>query len=281
MEAFTRREVLAAAAGLGAQMPAREPLRLGLTPVFLDNDLLLLRGLQHYLEAQTGLPCRLIKRRSYQEITVLLLAGRLDAAWICGYPYVQFQDRLDLVAVPSWRGAPLYRSYLIVPADSPARGLEDLRGTIHAFSDPDSNSGYLVTTALLLRRGERPGSFFRHVFFTYGHRNVVRAVARRLADGGSVDGYVFEMLREREPDLARGCRVLRRSRRFGFPPIACRRGEAQRPAVRALARALFTMADDAGGREVLAMLGLDGFVPATPALYAAIAANARLLAETG
>jgi len=74
--AWTRRGLLATAAGLAATAGAREPLRLGLTPVFLDNDLILLRRLQAHLEARTGWPCRLVKRRSYQEITVLLLAGR-------------------------------------------------------------------------------------------------------------------------------------------------------------------------------------------------------------
>ena len=43
----------------------------------------------------------------------MLLAGQIDAAWICGYPYVRHRDDFALLAVPIWRGQPLYQSYLI------------------------------------------------------------------------------------------------------------------------------------------------------------------------
>ncbi|GBD43200.1 hypothetical protein HRbin40_00668 [bacterium HR40] len=260
-------------------MGAERPLRFGLTPVFVDDDEALLAAFSRYLGEATGLPVEFVKRRSYQEITVLLLAGRLDVAWICGYPYVQFRDRLALVAVPLWQGSPLYRSYVVVGAESPARTFEDLRGTIHAFSDPDSNSGYLVTASLLRRRGEDPGRFFRHVFFTYGHRNVIRAVGRGLADGGSVDGYVFEVLRRIDPSLVDACRVLRRSELFGFPPVACRVEAEKDEVVVALRDALLAMPSHPTGRFVLELLGLDGFTVSGPELFDGIAANARLLAR--
>ncbi len=265
---------------LGGRAAAREPLRLGLTPVFLDSDLALLRALEAYLGRATGFAPELVKRRTYQEITALLLAGRLDAAWICGYPFVEHADRLALVAVPLHRGSPLYRSYLIVPADSGAERLEDLRGTTHAFSDPASNSGYLVTRHRLLLDGERPETFFARSFFTFGHRNVIRAVAAGLADGGSVDGYVWEVMARREPAIAGATRVLEASEWFGFPPIAALAAQRRSPAVEALARALVAMPQDPLGREILAVLDLDGFVPGEPILYAGIAAmRERLRAE--
>jgi ABC transporter, phosphonate, periplasmic substrate-binding protein len=78
------------------------------------------------------------------------------------------------VAVPVWNGKPLYQSYLIVRSDAQAETLADLAGTVHAFSDPDSNSGYLVTRAALAEMGTSPTKFFRQFFYTYGHRNVIR-----------------------------------------------------------------------------------------------------------
>jgi phosphonate transport system substrate-binding protein len=78
--------------------------RFGLTPVFLSNDLELLGHLRAYLEAKLGGPVELVSRRTYQEITALLVSGQVHAAWICGYPYVQFRDKLELVATPSWQG---------------------------------------------------------------------------------------------------------------------------------------------------------------------------------
>lgn len=124
-----------------------------------------------------GREIELVQRRTYQEITGLLLERSVDAAWLCGYPYLQHADLLDLVAAPVWRGGPRYQSYLIVGAEDGAEALSDLQGGTHAFSDPDSNSGYLVTATDLRRMGEQVEGFFSRSIFTFGHRNVVRAVA--------------------------------------------------------------------------------------------------------
>src|SRR3954454_1892239 len=100
---------------LNLRASATTPLVFGLTPVFLSNDIDLLANLNAYLNKATGCEVQLIQRRTYEEITSLLVSGQLNAAWICGYPFVQYRDQLSLVAVPVWRGKPLYRSYLIAP----------------------------------------------------------------------------------------------------------------------------------------------------------------------
>lgn len=245
----------------------------GLTPVMLTSDLDLLDALRRYLEGSTGLRVRLVTRRTYQEITALLLSGQLDAAWICGYPYIRYAERLSLVAVPVWRGRPLYQSYLIVGGDRRISGVEDLAGDTHAFSDPDSNSGFLVTQALLADKGHDPRTFFKRSFFTYGHRNVVRAVASGLAESGSVDGYVWEVIAEVEPEMAARTRILRRSEWLGFPPVATSRSMADSEVVSALRQSFVRMPDDDLGRLVLRDLRLDGFTPGSPSIFDSIAAK--------
>jgi phosphonate transport system substrate-binding protein len=271
----------AVALASGRARAAEPPLRFGLTPVFLTSDLELLSALEGYLSRRLGRPVQLVQRRTYQEITALLLSGQLEAAWICGYPFVQYRDRLGLVAVPVWRGQPLYESYLIVGHERVAATLEDLEGDVHAFSDPDSNSGYLVTRALLAERGSGPDTFFRKHFFTYGHRNVVRAVASGLAGSGSVDGYVWEVMAELEPGLTGQTRILRRSEPLGFPPIASARSLIGSPAVRDLQVALLDMPADPQGAEVLRLLRLDGFVAGDGALFDGIAAKVALVRDLG
>ena len=201
-----------AGAGLALAQPA---LNFGLTPVFLTNDLELLTKLEAYLAQKTGREITLVQRRTYEEITGLLLSGQLAAAWICGYPFVQYQDRLSLVAVPVWRGQPLYQSYLIARKGRDAHDIDDLKGDTHAFSDPNSNSGYLVTAALLAERKLKADQFFQKTFFTYGHRNVVRAVASGLAQSGSVDGYVWEVMASMEPDLTGSTEIVAKSELLG------------------------------------------------------------------
>ena len=277
---FSRRSLLvgAAAALIAPRYASAErPITFGLTPVFLDSDVQLLARLEEYLRRFFNRPVQLVKRRTYQEITALLVSNQLDAAWICGFPYVQFADQLSLVAVPLYRSEPFYQSYLIAHRDHPATRDEDLRGSIHAFSDPDSNSGFLVTRHWLAVQGESPQTFFRKSFFTYGHRNVVRAVSSGLAHSGSVDGYIWDVLAEIEPRLVADTRVVHRSEKLGFPPIACARSAAQSPITQNLQRALIAMPNDPLGRSVLSELRLDGFVQPNPAWFAGIADKYRFV----
>jgi phosphonate transport system substrate-binding protein len=281
MIAIPRRGFLSgAAASLIAPMPiarASTPLSFGLTPVFLESDIALLDNLQSYLSRALDRPVSLVKRRTYQEMTALLLSGELDAAWICGFPFVQHPDKLALVAVPLYRHQPLYQSYMIVPVDRAVSTWQELRGDIHAFSDPDSNSGYLVTTALLAENHLTPQSFFGTTFFTYGHRNVIRAVAAGLAGSGSVDGYIWDVMSDREPELVSKTRVLRRSELLGFPPIACLRSNHESAGIAQLANALVRTPEDEQGRRLLSMLQLDGFAVEPDSLFDDIAAKFALI----
>lgn len=265
---------LAARAGLAVGAGV---LRFGLTPVFLSNDLELLSKLKSYLSRRTGREVQLVQRRTYEEITALLLSGQLTAAWICGYPLVQYRDKLELVAVPLWRNQPLYSSYLIVASDRDVAGIDDLRGDLHAFSDPNSNSGYLVTAALLAEKGVKPEEFFRDMIFTYGHRNVVRAVASGLAQSGSVDGYVWEVMASLEPELTSRTKVIRKSELLGFPPVACLDTQANSTDVDLIRKALLSMVDDSEGRTILSLLKLDGFAEEPRSLFDPIAAKMHLL----
>lgn len=284
----TRRAVIAAAAAGIASLvvPVRagatdEPFKFGLTPVFLSNDLELLGHLRTYLASKIDGPVELVTRRTYQEITALLVSGQLHSAWICGYPYVLFRTDLDLVAAPVWHGKPLYQSYLIASAERRVQDWTGLKGDVHAFSDPDSNSGFLVTRALLAESHLLPGSFFSRGFFTYGHRNVIRAVASGLAQSGSVDGYVYEVMRETEPDLVKQTSIVRKSEWLGFPPIASPKSLSSDPRVRALQQALISMGDDPEGEKVLALLRLDGFVATDPSLFDTIAAKVETVRQFG
>jgi phosphonate transport system substrate-binding protein len=280
---LTRRIILAGAAVAALPMRARSqaepPFRFALTPVFLDNDATVIAALKDALTEGTGREIELVQRRTYQEITGGLLDGSVDAAWTCGYPFLQHASELSLLSVPVWRGRPLYQSYLIVGKADAASGLADLRGGTHAFSDPDSNSGFLVTASDLAEMGETPERYFSRTIFTYGHRNVVRAVAGGLSRSGSVDGYVWEALAAVEPDLTTQTRVIARSEWLGFPPFVARRDRTGEPAVAACRSALLNLGQSAAGRTALSLLFLDGTEPGNPALFQGIARRMAALGD--
>lgn len=263
--------VLGSPAAVGADQPAT--LRIGLTPVFLDNKLSILRIWQRYLENRLQRQVEFVQRQTYREITDLLLAGDIQAAWICGFPFVRYSSQLTLLAVPLYRGKPLYQSYLIVPAtDESTRDISDLQDKVFAYSDPDSNSGYLVPRVGLRRMGYDPDTFFSRTFFAWAHHDVVMAVAEGVAQGGAVDGYVWDTLRQLHPEMTERTRIVNKSRKYGFPPLVVR-NTLPKADVRLLRHVMLRMKDEPDGVGLLRELNLDGFVSGKPELYDGIREN--------
>lgn len=261
-----------------APTPAPE-IRIGLTPVFLDDQLDFLKQFRAYLSERMGTPVRFVQRGSYREIVELIRSGKIDFAWLCGFPYVRFKRDMRLLAVPLYYGNPLYQSYFIVPAgDTGTKSLRDLRGKIFAYSDPDSNSGFLVPQYQLLQAGEDPAAFFSRSFFTWGHRKVIEAVGVGLAQGGAVDGYVWDTLGSVHPELTAATRIVSRSPELGYPPFVAR-ASIPDDSFRKMQGVLLSMTRDTQGARLLKTLNLDGFIAGSDQLFEDIAIMARALAR--
>jgi phosphonate transport system substrate-binding protein len=271
MQRRTLLQALPALAGWSAANAADRPrIRIGLTAVILADQVAFLSRWGSYLSSRTGVSVTFSARESYQEILDLLFGGQLDAAWICGYPYVLQQARLELLAVPIYEDKPLYRSYLIRPAgkSNGIEGWSDLKGRVLAYSDPLSNSGWLVPQAQLRSVGLLPRDL-RRGFFAHGHRNVAEAVAARLADAGCIDGYVWETMRRQRMLAAERTEVVWRSEPYGFPPLVVRKG-ALGDLTQQLRSSLLAMGQDAEGRALLQALNLDGFAQESGSVFASI-----------
>ncbi len=256
---------------------AASGLRFGTTPVFLDDQVGFLARWSTYLSAAVGRPVEFVSRRSYRDIMGLLRTQEIEAAWICGFPWVMNQAQLRGLSIPLYQDRPLYQSYLIVPADDTrSTTLADLRGKVFAYSDPDSNSGYLVPRTTLMKAGIDPDRHFARSFYTWGHRNVVSAVAAGLAQGGAVDGYVWDTLQAVAPALISRTRVAWRSETYGFPPLAVR-ATLDTDTEQRLRGALLRMAEDTSGRLLLGELNLSGFGRFHPEAFASIAQLATMI----
>ena len=230
-------------------------------------------------------------RDQYQAVHELLSNRQIDAAWTCGYPIVRFQQQLQLLAVPLYKGQPLYQSYLIRPlggstADSrqpggevTVRGWADLPGKVFAYSDPLSNSGWLVAQGEFAAAGVAQKDLKR-TFFAHGHRNVADAVASRLADAGSIDGYVWETMRLQSMPGAMQTEVIWKSRLHGFPPLVASTG-TEPARLSALRRALLGMPGNDTGRALLKSLNLDGFIAGQPSIFDSIRQLARSVPGSG
>lgn len=267
--------VLGGLAGRVFSLGNQVPIKIGLTPVILAEQAAFLARWGRYLSPLVGRPVVFVARDSYQEVLDLLFARQLDSAWICGYPYVQHQRRLSLVAAPTYQGKPLYRSYLIraKTAKPTVYTWSDLRGRVLAYADPLSNSGWLVAQAQLLAAGV-DGRELKKTFFAHSHRNVAEAVASRLAHAGCMDGYVWDTMVQQGMPVAAATEVIWQSEQFGFPPLVALK-DAVSEVHGQLFEALAHMPSNEEGRALLGALNLDGFTRVGEDLYSSIQVLAR------
>ncbi len=225
-------------------------------------------NLERYLTIRLETPVTLKQRRTYQEINELLLNNKVQMAFTCtgGYLAGRKLFDLELLVVPVMKGTTHYQSYIVVQKENPARSLEDLRGTVFAFTDPLSLSGKLYPTARINRMGSTTSDFFRRTFYTESHDKSIEAVATGLANAAAVDSLIFDALTGQPGSFADQLKVIERSEAFGMPPVVVPPGLPAELRLKLL-RVLLAMDKDPEGQKVLKSLGMDGFALPEPELY--------------
>ena len=252
-----------------AMTTSATPIRFGVTPAIVHDQYGVLDDWRVYLERKLQRKVEFVSRDSYRETIDLISQRKLDFAWVSTVPYVYLDRRkyARLLLTPTYRGRPYYCAYFIVPAaDQQTTSLLDLEGKVFAYADAYSNTGHLVPRAFLRQSGRDPNTFFRKTFFTWSHRKVLVAVTEGLADGGSIDSFVWDTLSVIHPELTNQTRIVSKSEEFGFPPIVVSAsvGKQDTAAMRAV---LLDMAKDPDGMALLKRLNIDGFIPGDTRLY--------------
>lgn len=202
----------------------------------------------------------LIQRKTYSEINELFPDRLIDLAFVCSGPYANEKTkyRFEGIAIPIIRGEPYYQSYLIVQKDSPYHSLDDLKGKVFAFTDPDSNSGALVPRYWLLQENLSPETFFGRVTYTYSHDNSILAVSKGLVDGAAVDGHQWEFYHLKNPSLTAKTRVIRKSDRYGSPPLVV--SSSLDPKLKSeIQQTVLTLHQTEEGKKILENLMIDRF----------------------
>ena len=224
-----------------------------------------------YIGAKLNREVELFQRSTYSEINDLIQGQRVDVAFVCSLAYVKGNDDfgMELLVVPQIHGETVYYSYLIVPAENSIDNLGDLRGASFAFTDPISNSGYLVPTFQLSLLGESPVSFFEEYYFTYSHDNAILAVANKLVDAAAVDSLVYDQMVNSNPELSAKTRVVARWGPYGIPPVVV--SPTLDPELKQRLQEFFVNLHNSDeGSSILNNLGIDRFIIATNSAYDSI-----------
>ena len=212
-----------------------------------------------------------VDRENYAEINKLVQKGEVDAAFVCGGPYVDGHKDfgMELLAAPRAYGETVYYSYIIVAKDSPIHTFENLRGKTFAFTDPMSNTGKLVPTYLLARMNETPETFFKKYIYTQSHDKAIQAVAQGIVDGAAVDSLIWEYAKRTNPKFTSQTKLIKRSPPYGIPPVVVRPGLDPRMKKR-LKEIFLNAHKDEQGREILKGMMVDKFVAIDDSAYNSI-----------
>ena len=235
------------------------------------------KPLGDYLQQETGVPVLFTPVTDYAAVVEGLASHKIDLAWLGGFTYVQARLRSQGGVLPLVQRAEdeKFTSRFIVPADSPAKTLSDLKGKTFAFGAASSTSGHLMPRYFLQQAGLVPEKDFKTVAFSGAHDATVAFVASGRAEAGVLNASVWDKLVEaRNPNAAK-VKVLAVT-----PPYYDYNWTVRPGLAPVLARKLtdaFLKLDPAKPehREIMALQRASKFIPTKPANYDGIEAAAR------
>ena len=134
------------------------------------------------IEAELGVPVKVFTPADYDGVIQGMLGGTLDMAWLGASTYAKiYLTDPEAVEVALTKqnvdGSTGYYSFAFARADSGITSIEDAKGKVFAFGDPNSTSGYLVPGAELTETYGPLDQYFGEVKFSGGHEQTIVGVA--------------------------------------------------------------------------------------------------------
>ncbi|NJM82172.1 MAG: phosphonate ABC transporter substrate-binding protein [Tabrizicola sp.] len=134
------------------------------------------------VEAELGVPTKLFTPADYDGVIQGLLGGTLDFAWLGASAYAKTYltnpEAVDvLLTKQNSDGTTGYYSIGFAKIDSGITSMEDAKGKVFAFADPNSTSGYLVPGAELQEKFGKLEDYFAEVKMSGGHEQSIVGVA--------------------------------------------------------------------------------------------------------
>jgi phosphonate transport system substrate-binding protein len=133
-------------------------------------------------EELLGVPVKLFTPADYDGVIQGLLGGTLDYAWLGASAYAKVYltdpEAVDIMLTKqNVDGSTGYYSIGFARADAGIATIEDAKGKVFAFADPNSTSGFLVPAAELSATYGKLEDYFSEVKMSGGHEQTVVGVA--------------------------------------------------------------------------------------------------------
>ena len=164
------------------------------------------KPLGEYLKQETGMDVQFVPVTDYAAVVEGLATNKLDLAWLGGFTYVQARLRTNGGVVPIVQRAEdaKFTSRFIVPKDSPAQTLADLKGKTFAFGSVSSTSGHLMPRYFLLQSKVNPEKEMKQVAYSGAHDATALWVESGRVDAGALNFLVWDKLvQQKKVDLSK------------------------------------------------------------------------------
>lgn len=255
---ITTATVLSLSAPAWAERPQK--LVIGLLPGESAPTVMRLNEpLRAYLEKRLNMPVEMMVGANYAATGEALRFGRLDIAYLGPVTYLlrARSAKLQPFARPSHEiVGPTFTAAIIVPADSPAKSLADLKGGEIALGDPASTSGTWVPRYELLDAGLISGRDYT-LRVLGAHDSVALAVANKKVAAGGLSMPVYKRLLKEGKIDPKATRLLLESR--PIPEYMWTFRDGLDPAFKEEIRKAFIQVNDP---EALKVFRAEAFIPA-------------------
>ena len=143
-------------------------------------------------EELLGVPTKLFTPADYDGVIQGLLGGTIDMAWLGASAYAKAYLTDPEAVEPIMVKTNLDKSYGyysigFARKDRNIASLDDMKGKVFAFGDPNSTSGYLIPAIEIPQQtgaSMENGAYFGEVRFVGGHEQTIVAVANGEVDAG-------------------------------------------------------------------------------------------------
>jgi phosphonate transport system substrate-binding protein len=183
--------------------------------------------LTEHLRNILGIEVEAFSASDYAGIITAMAHQHIDFAYFGPKSYVEASEKADaqaLVMQLNKEKQPGYTGIIIVRKDSDMMQLDDIKGRVFAFTDPNSTSGYLVPNVLFARDLKvKPEDYFKQVKFSGSHGASILAVKNKAIEAAATSNIDLDRMIEKGQVAADDFRILWRSELIPGDPMAARR----------------------------------------------------------
>ena len=257
-----------------------DKVKIGFIPTEGGSDTLArFKILTDHLQKVLGIEVEGFSASDYAGIITAMAHKHIDFAYFGPKSYTEAAEKANaqaLVMELDEAGRPGYTGIIITKKDSGIKTIEDAKGKLFAFTDPNSTSGFLVPNVLFARDMKvKPDEYFKEVRFSGSHGASILAVHGGTIDVAATNDIDMTRMVEKGAVAWDDFNIIWKSDLIPGAPMAAR-ADLPESLKAAFAGALLELNGD---KEALTKLGNGGYGWCNDATYDIIRYLKRLKAE--